>query len=98
MSRYIGQYMRTCDICLWTKIQQCCPTGELHPLPTPESCWDIINVDFIGELLEAHGHDAIMNVVGNELISFLLTLQSPLLELPVYSYGMSQNHMVYHTT
>jgi hypothetical protein len=32
-SRYIGQYTRTCDICLQMKIQQHCPTRELHPLP-----------------------------------------------------------------
>jgi hypothetical protein len=63
MSRYIGQYTRTCDIYLQTKIQRRCPTGELHPLPTSESHWDVISVDFISELPDAHGHDAIMNVV-----------------------------------
>ena len=65
MSRYIGQYMRTCDICPQTKIQWPCPTGELHPLPTPESCWDVISVNFISELLDMHGHNAIMNVVDS---------------------------------
>src|SRR6267378_6524655 len=65
MSRYIGQYTRTCDICLRTKIQRRRPTGELHPLPTPESRWDVISVDFVSELPDAHGHDAIMNVVDS---------------------------------
>jgi hypothetical protein len=65
MSRYIGQYMRTCNICLWTKIQRHHPTGELHSLPTLKSRWDIISVDFISELLDAHGHNAIMNVVDS---------------------------------
>jgi hypothetical protein len=65
MSRYIGQYTRTCDICLWTKIQQRCPIGELHPLPIPENRWDALSVDFISELLDAHGHDVIMNVVDS---------------------------------
>jgi RNase H-like domain found in reverse transcriptase/Integrase zinc binding domain len=65
MSRYIGQYVKTCDPCLQTKIQQCRPTGELHPLPTPESHWDVISVDFIVELPDSHGYDAVMNVVDS---------------------------------
>jgi hypothetical protein len=65
MSKYIGQYTRTCDICLRTKIQRRRPTGELHPLPIPENCWDVLSVDFISELPDAHGHDAIMNVVDS---------------------------------
>jgi hypothetical protein len=65
MSRYIGQYTRTCDICLRTKIQRWCPIGELHPLPILENHWDVLSVDFISELLDAHGYDAIMNVVDS---------------------------------
>ena len=65
MSQYVRQYTRTCDPCLWTKIRYCCRTGELNPLPIPESHWDIISVDFIGELPDAHGHDVIMNVVDS---------------------------------
>src|SRR6266436_10024005 len=65
MSRYIGQYVKTCDPCLRTKIQRRRPTGELHPLPTPENCWDVISVDFIVELPDSHGYDAVMNVVDS---------------------------------
>ena len=65
MSCYIGQYTRTCDPCLRTKIQRCRPMGELHPLTIPESRWEVISMDFIGELPDAHGHDAIMNVVDS---------------------------------
>jgi hypothetical protein len=65
MSRYIGQYAKTCNLCLRTKVQWHRPIGELYPLPIPENCCDVISVDFIGELSDSHGQDAIMNVVDS---------------------------------
>jgi hypothetical protein len=65
MSWYIGKYVSTCDLCFWTKAQRHHPVRELHPLPIPDAPWDTISVDFIVELPESSGHDAVMVVVDS---------------------------------
>ena len=75
MSCYIGQYVKTCNLCLCTKAQQHPPVGELSLLLIPESHWDIISINFIVELPESHGYDVIMNVVDSvsKVSHFILT-------------------------
>jgi Integrase zinc binding domain len=65
MSRYISRYVSTCDMCLRTKASCQPPVGELNPLPIPDTPWHTISVDFIVELPESEGKDAIMVVVNS---------------------------------
>ena len=65
MSRFIGQYTSTCDACLWTKSISSPPVGELQPLPVPGARWSVVSVDFIVELPDSHGFDAILVVVDS---------------------------------
>ena len=65
MSHYIGQYVKSCDLCLQTKAQ-CHPLiRELVSLPIPEFCWDTISINFIVKLPESHRYDAVINVVDS---------------------------------
>jgi len=63
MSRYVGQYVRTCDLYLRTKPIRQALVGELHPLQIPGSQWDMLSVDFVVELPLSSRHDTVMTVV-----------------------------------
>jgi len=65
MSRYIGQYVSTCDLCLRTKPIRQAPVGELHSLWIPNSRWNTLSVDFVVELPLSSRHDAVITVVDS---------------------------------
>jgi len=65
MSRYIGQYISTCNLCLRTKPIRQAPVGKLHPLRIPDLRWDMLSVDFVVELPLSSGHDAVITVVDS---------------------------------
>ena len=81
MSRYIGKYVSSCDMCLQTKSAHQLLTGQLHPLPIPDAPWDTISVNFIVELPESNRKDAIMVVVDSvtkqsHFVSTFITLSA----------------------
>ena len=65
MSRYIGKYVSTCNMCLQTKTICQLPTRELHPLPIPDAPWDTASIDFTVQLPESNGKDANMVIVDS---------------------------------
>jgi len=65
MSRYIRQYISTCDLCIRTKPIRQAPVGKLHPLWIPDSRWDTLSVDFVVELPLSSGHDTVITVVDS---------------------------------
>ena len=65
MSRYIGQYVSTCDLCLRMKPIRQALVGKLHPLWILDLQWDMLSVDFVVELPLSSGHDIVMTVVDS---------------------------------
>ena len=65
MSRYIRQYVSTCDLCLRIKLIRQAPVGELHPLWILDSQWDTLSVDFVVKLPLSSRHDTVMTVVDS---------------------------------
>ena len=65
MSRYIGQYVSTCDLCLRTEPIRQALVGELYLLQILNLQWDMLSVDFIMELPLSFRHDAVMTMVDS---------------------------------
>jgi len=65
MSKYIGQYVSTCNLCLQTKPWRHSPVDELQPLSVLDAQWDMLSINFVVELLESSGHDAIMTIMDS---------------------------------
>jgi hypothetical protein len=63
MRAYIKHYIETCDICNRAKAKRHKPTGLLHPLPISKGPWSSVTLDFIVQLPESDGFNAILVVV-----------------------------------
>jgi len=75
MSRYIGQYLSTYDLCLRTKLIRQALVDKLHSLQIPDLRWNMLSMDFVVELPLSSGHDAVMTVVDlvSKQVHFILT-------------------------
>ena len=50
MAKFVEEYIKTCDVCLRTKINRKSPSGELMPILIPHWPWSHITMDFITDL------------------------------------------------
>jgi len=65
MSRYISQYISTCNLCLQRKPWQYSPVGELQLLSVLDAQWDTLSVNFMVKLPESSEHNTIITVMDS---------------------------------
>lgn len=63
MSKFVHEYVDTCDVCQRTKIFPAPARGPLQPLDPPNTPWESVTTDFIVKLPESNGYDSITVVV-----------------------------------
>ena len=60
---YVKDYVKSCITCMRAKPQRHKPYGTLQQLPVPLRPWDSISIDFIEQLPDSDGYDAILVIV-----------------------------------
>jgi hypothetical protein len=60
MSKFVTDYVSTCDLCARGKPSRHRPYGELAPLPVPNSPWAGVSCDFVVDLPVSEGYDALL--------------------------------------
>ena len=63
MRHDIQRYVKNCDMCQRIKPSRHAPFGLLQPLEIPDKPWSSISMDFVTDLPESNGYDAIWVVV-----------------------------------
>ena len=63
LSRDVKKFVVSCDICQKAKPRKHAPIGLSQPLPIPEKPFEVITMDFITELPNSLGYDAILVIV-----------------------------------
>lgn len=59
----VGKYVKRCKICSRNKSSNSRPSGLLYPVQSPNRPWGSLSVDFITDLPNSSGFNAIMVVV-----------------------------------
>ena len=60
MSKFVNEYVGTCEVCNCTKTFPAQPQGPLKPNETPEGPWQIVTSDLIVGLPLSDGFDSIL--------------------------------------
>jgi deoxyuridine 5'-triphosphate nucleotidohydrolase len=63
MTRDIRSFIATCPVCQKIKHARHAPYGLLQPIPIPQQPFEVVTMDFIGELPQSQGHDAIFVII-----------------------------------
>ena len=63
IGHYIAKYVKGCDLCDHTKMFPMAPMGKLMPNCVPDHWWQVISVDFITELPQSHGYNALLIIM-----------------------------------
>ena len=63
MTRDIWQVISTCPICQKIKHAQHLPYGLLQPIPIPTQPFEVVTMDFIGELPRSQGYNSIFVLI-----------------------------------
>ncbi|KAH0613238.1 uncharacterized protein H6S33_009618 [Morchella sextelata] len=63
MRKYIDQYVRNCNVCARSKALRNAPYGVLRPMPIPDGPWTDVSMNFVTDLPESDGYNAILVVV-----------------------------------
>ena len=63
MTRDIRQFVSTCPVCQKIKHGRHLPYGLLQPIPIPTQPFEVVTMDFIGELPKSQGHNAIFVLI-----------------------------------
>jgi hypothetical protein len=63
MTRDIRQFVSKCPICQKIKHARHLPYGLLQPIPIPTQPFEVVTMDFIGELPKSHGHNSIFVLI-----------------------------------
>ena len=63
MANDVRKYIATCDICQKIKHPRHKGHGLLQPIPIPSQPFEVVTMDFIGELPLSKGHNAIYVII-----------------------------------
>ena len=63
MSKIVRRYCKKCSTCERSKVRTTPLSGMNYPLPIPNRPWEYISMDFITNLPEINGYDAIVTFV-----------------------------------